>query len=52
MVMKIAARVRKRADRPVENVRDLELLLAVAKGTSYEGYVRGLLKAQKAKLKR
>lgn len=52
MVAKVAGRVRRRPDRRVENVRDLEQLLAVAKGTSYEGYVRNLLKTEKAKLKR
>ncbi len=52
MVIKVAARVRKRADRPEENVRDLEQLLAMAKGTSYEAYVRRLLKSEKSKLKR
>lgn len=51
-VAMVAARVRKRSDRPAENVRELEQLLAVAKGTSYEGYVRDLLKAEKARLKR
>lgn len=52
MVMKIAGKVRRNADRPAENVRDLELLLAVAKGTSYEDYVRNLLKTQMAKMNR
>ena len=52
MVMKVAANVRKRADRLRENVRDLEQLLALARGTSYEAYVRKLLKDEKAKLKR
>ncbi|MHC5054240.1 MAG: hypothetical protein ACYTKD_05940 [Planctomycetota bacterium] len=52
MVAKVAARVRKRVGNPAQNVRDLEQLLAVAKGTSYEGYVRQLLKTEKAKLKR
>jgi hypothetical protein len=52
MVAKVAAQVRRNKDNPAANVRDLELLLAVAKGTNYEGYVRGLLKAQKAKLNR
>ncbi|MHC4252505.1 MAG: hypothetical protein ACYS9X_25580 [Planctomycetota bacterium] len=52
MVARVAAQVRKRAGDPGQNVRDLEQLLAVAKGTSYEGYVRQLLKTEKAKLKR
>jgi len=52
MVMKVAAKVRRRSSDPAENVRELEQLLALAKGTSYEGYVRILLNKEKAKLKR
>ena len=52
MVMKVAAKIRKKSSDPAANVRELEQLLALAKGTSYEGYVRTLLKKEKAKLKR
>ena len=52
MVMKVAAKIRKKSSAPAENVRELEQLLALAKGTNYEGYVRNLLKTEKAKLKR
>ena len=51
-VAKVAARVRRRDDAPAENIRELEQLLAVARGTSYEAYVRQLLETQKAKLNR
>ena len=52
MVIDVVGRVRKRTDRHAQNVRELGTLLAIAKGTSYEGMVRRLLKAEKAKLNR
>jgi len=51
-VMKVAAKIRKKSSTLAENIRELEQLLALAKGTSYEGYVKTLLKKEKAKLKR
>ena len=52
MVSKVAARILSGASKPSENIRELEQLLALAKGTNYEGYVKTLLKKEKAKLKR
>jgi len=52
MIAKVASKIRKRSSNPAENVRELEQILALARSTSYEGYVRKLLKDEKAKLNR
>jgi hypothetical protein len=52
MVYELLPRITKRRDAPAENIRDLERLLVVVRGTDYEALVRSKIKAEKAKLKR
>lgn len=52
MLLAVQKQISSNPDGPRENIREIEKLLAVAKGTNYEGIVRRLLKAEKAKLKR
>ena len=52
MYLEVLSQVSKRPKNPAQNVRDLEQLLAIAKGTDYESLVRRRLKREKAKLNR
>ena len=52
MVFEVLPKIAKRRDKPAENLRELQRLLTIAKGTNYEELVLTKIKAEKAKLKR